>query len=74
MQFFVESINRKNLLLTEIVTELKQRPARDRFTAACAAMQGMLADTNVSVGEKTATSAVRAADLLLAELAKGGGK
>ena len=51
MQFFVDSINRQNLLLTEIVTELKHHPDRDRFTAACHAMQGMLsANTKMEWG------------------------
>lgn len=76
MQFFMDSINRQNLLLTEIVTELKQRPSRDRFVAACAAMQGLIIKWHVDKNfepsdiEGTAKMSCQFANALLERRAK----
>ena len=51
------------------LSEADQRN-RDRFKAACAAMQGMLAGDGVANIEGYAESAVKLADALLAELEK----
>ena len=59
-------------LLRSLIDEAVEKHTRDdrRFKAARSAMQGLLAQHDRSATTRMAEDAVRAADLLLAELAK----
>jgi hypothetical protein len=58
----------------EVIAD-KTQYNRDRLTAACAAMQGLFLDGDRGgTPEDYAKDAVRFADALLSELAKGGGR